>query len=237
MSDENLALTFDILDKLGISTDSAGTATLFSRLVQIAGYTDTLKTLLGTANPASGDLTTTFKALKLIADYVDTLEAKTGANTDGAGTTTLFARLTQIAQYTDTIETIIGPLLDAANPTGSANAKLAAVLQRLGGGTPNIFNQAVLTSNLEASPSTILNITGSGAILGFSAKPPGWNQYMRIVIDGVERFNGMLKAQGDDYRVLFGPLKFNTSFFVSSYMDSSEPLDASYLCTFLTGVA
>jgi len=171
--------------------------------------------------------------LILIVDILD----KLGLNTDAAGASTLFARLVQIAGYTDTLETIIGTTSASASVTGSVNAKLAAVLQRLGGGTPNIFNQAILTSNIQASPSTILNITGSGVVLGLSAKPPGWNQYMRIVIDGVEKFNGMLMAQGNDYRVLFGPLKFSTSFFVSSYMDSSEPLNASYLCTFLTGVA
>ncbi len=66
-------------------------------LDQVLAYVDTLETLLGTANPASGDLTTVFKGLKLIADYVDTLESNLGTTGDAANAAgTVLARLAEL---------------------------------------------------------------------------------------------------------------------------------------------
>lgn len=75
---------------------------------------------LGYNTEAAGTLTT-FQRLAQIA-------GKLGANTDGAGTSTVFARLAQIAAYVDTVETALGQTSDAANASGSANAKLAYLI-------------------------------------------------------------------------------------------------------------
>lgn len=60
MSDEQLVLLIDLLDKLGYNTEAGGSGTVFQRLAQIAGYTDqvegfvdTLESNLGTTGDAA----------------------------------------------------------------------------------------------------------------------------------------------------------------------------------------
>lgn len=178
--------------KVGTNADAAGTSTLFARLAQIAGYTDTLETLIGTASPTSGDLTTVFKGLKLIADYVDELESRltaaragyldylnnlntrltdtragkldlVGTTGDAAGTGSIFARLAQIAGYTDTVETALGQTGDAANATGSANAKLAYLINNVGPTTPQIADLYVASATSNTY-YTACNISGRGLL-------------------------------------------------------------------------
>lgn len=218
-----LSQVLDLINKTGKNSDVAGTLTLFARLAQIAGYTDTLETLLGTANPASGDLTTLFRAAKL-------LDTKLGTNADAAGTATLFARLAQIAGYTDTLETSLGQTGDAANATGSANAKLAALLQRVGGGSTNATYFTSGSAGFAAnSTTTILNISGNGLFCGIysflGGSFPlsvlyGTGSGLKIFIDGVLYFDGVaissnlytasgLLPQGEGF--LLEPKEFNSS--------------------------
>ncbi len=73
MTDEQLVLLIDILDKLGYSAEAAGSGTVFQRLAQIAGYTDQVE------------------------GYVDTLETNLGTTGDAANAAgTVLARLAEL---------------------------------------------------------------------------------------------------------------------------------------------
>lgn len=270
--DENLILLLDLLDKMGYSGEAAGAATMFQNM-------ERLNALIGTANPASGDLLTLFKGLKLISDYVDTIEAKLGLNSDAAGTTTLFARLAQIAGYTDqvegyvdTVEALLGTAnpasggtdtlfkylwtvqdkvndtqvnrvgsnSDAASTTGSANAKLAALLQRTGGGTPNIF----VSQTTSTTYSTLCTIAGSGMLLSaglcYAQSTGGLN--MRITIDGVQRFSGTIAVAGssstDNVGIICGQIRFSSSLLIEiAQITASTTYPCAGIATVLTGVA
>jgi hypothetical protein len=115
-----LATLEDILAFIGQSSDPAGTATLFARLVQIANFTDSLESLIGSASPSTGGTDTLFKFIKQVNDAVNSNGTKIGSNTDVAGTGTVFARLAQIAGYTDSVEGLIG----TANPTTGDSSSL-----------------------------------------------------------------------------------------------------------------
>lgn len=100
---------------------------------------DNVNAKVGTANPASGDLTTLFKGLKLIADYVDTLEAIVGSNADASSAAgSVHAKLKDVKAAV----TAIKPL-----PTGT--------LQWGGTGTSEKAN-------------TVLNISGAGWLISIS---------------------------------------------------------------------
>lgn len=210
MSDENLILLIDILDKMGTTgdpanadgtvlarlaelltnrltseragkldligtaADAAGTSTLFARLAQIAGYTDTVESTLA-------NLSTSAQAAAIIA-YVDELETRLtaaraakldnallntmwtdaragkldliGAAADAAGTTSLFARLAQIADYVDTLETKLGLNTDAAGTT-----TLFARLAQIAGYTDQVEGYV---DTLEANLGAINPPFGSG---------------------------------------------------------------------------
>jgi hypothetical protein len=123
-----LSMLEDILSLIGQSSDPAGTATLFSRLVQIANFTDSLESLIGSASPSTGGTDTLFKFLKQINDYVDTLETSIGtANPSVGGTDTLFKFLKQINDYVDTLETSIG----SANPSSGGTDTLFKFLKQI----------------------------------------------------------------------------------------------------------
>lgn len=208
-----LAHIIQTLNVLGKSTDVAGTGNVFSYLKrlegfvdqvegyadQVEGYTDQVEGLIGTASPAAGDLTTLFRGLKLIADYVDTLETKVGTNADAAGTLTIFARLAQIAAYvdtleaglttltgyTDTLEANVGSNADVASSTGSAHAKLKDLKTALS----TIKSLPAGSLQISTVPSTdvtntLLNITGSGWLLG--AGGSGGNFAININSSGIK---------------------------------------------------
>lgn len=170
-------------------------------LDQVLAYVDTLEALVGTANPASGDLLTLFKGLKLIADYVDTLETKVGTNADAAGTNTLFARLAQIAGYTDqvegyvdtlesvlgTVNTSVGSNADASSSSGSVHAKLKDLksytveVHTIGQGNYN--NMA----SVAGTWYTVINVTGKGKLFHVAAYAPVSDNgfiHLKITIDG-----------------------------------------------------
>lgn len=230
-------------------------------LDQVLAYVDTLETLLGTMSPAAGDLTTVFRGLKLIADYVDTLETKLGINTDTAGTSTVFSRLAQIAGYIDTLETSLGQTGDAASATGSANAKLAAMLQRLGGGTRNLTTYWTGLGFPATSTTTMLSVSGTGILYGlYSLNASGFmiagvygtNYYsgLKITIDDLVYFDGpsiaatmgsgggaaaLLQETG----FLLMPKKFNTSLLLQ-WINADTQLhipNAGAIIEYITGVA
>lgn len=180
-------------------------------LDQVLAYVDTLETLIGTANPASGDLTTLFKGLKLIADYVDTLEAKLGLNTDAAGTSTVFARLAQIAGYTDQVEGFtdalesnLGTTGDAANASGTVLARLAELLNnRL---TVTRVNKLDLirsckyfrfadyynASSVDNQWYTVCDVSGAGRLFSVSFAPNNLEASIRVTIDGdIQTWTGL----------------------------------------------
>jgi len=133
---------------------------------------DAVKVLIGDANPASGDLLTLFKGLKLIADYVDTLETKVGTNTDGAGTGSIFARLAQIAGYVDsvegyvdTLETNLGTTAQAASSSGTALQRLAYIIANYPQ-KPRTATKAGLTTT-SSSYVDLVNVSGEGSLTYF----------------------------------------------------------------------
>lgn len=131
MSDENLILLIDILDKLGINTDGAGTGTLFAHLAEIEARLTAARAL---------KLDNLDVANSVIAAYVDELESRLtaaragkldliGAVADAAGTSTLFARLQQLKEQTVPIDDIVmfGDGRDGAfNSTGNTVFSVAA---------------------------------------------------------------------------------------------------------------
>jgi len=165
--------------KVGTNADAAGTSTLFARLAQIAEYTDTLETLIGTANPSSGDLTTLFKGLKL-------METKVGLNTDGAGTSTVFARLAQIVGYVDTVESLIG----TANPASGGTNTLFNYMKKIDDKSLVQTRQFYRTEVTIAPSSltTVLDITGKGLLLGIvgfaNSDSISYTYRIRLTIDG-----------------------------------------------------
>lgn len=255
-----LKLIADYVDtletKVGLNNDAAGTTTLFARLAQIAGYVDQVE---GYTDTVESSLATVQTDLATIKGYTDTLETKLGLNTDAAGTTTTFARLAQVAGYVDTLETLVGTadpatgdlttlfkglklLADrtgingsAADPTGAINAKLAAVLQRVGGGTPNFFYASV---DLAAGTVTLCNISGSGVFLGMSSMV-GYQSNCIITIDGAQRYSGPFSWGGSSSTtggsILHGPMRFSSSLVITLSSDSGY---MNYVnATVLTGVA
>jgi hypothetical protein len=254
-----LANAIQIINRVGTSADGSGIATLFGKLAavladtalikgytdQVEGYVDSLESLVGTASPASGDLTTLFRGLKLIVDYVDTLETKIGLNNDAAGTTTLFARLAQIAGYTDqvegyvdtveaglitvladlvtvkgytdTLETNVGSNADASSATGSAHAKLKDVKAAVG------LIKALPTGAAQwggfgtsAQPNTALNISGSGWLYAVCAGGSyDSGQVISIQIDG-----GTVRSSGSPSWA-FMPVRFASSLLVKGSVATS----------------
>ena len=98
----------------------------------------------------------------------------------------------------------IGSTSDAASPTGSANAKLAALLTRLGNGTPNFYS--VATNG--AANVTLCNISGSGILLSLhvasvwqtvSGSTPGNSCTATITIDGTQQFNSSIAQTVNGY--------------------------------------
>jgi len=136
MSDENLILLLDILDKLGINTEGAGTGTLFAHLAELearltagrAGKLDFLDT-------AISSLSTSAQAVAILA-YVDELESRLTATrggyldklqylcttdySDAPGTETVHGKLGRMGAGTYDFNTIFGALRHiAANYIGA----------------------------------------------------------------------------------------------------------------------
>ncbi|KJR97942.1 MAG: hypothetical protein VR68_11565 [Peptococcaceae bacterium BRH_c4a] len=108
MTDEQLVLLIDILDKLGYNTETAGTLTAFQRLTQIAEYVDTLETNLGTTGDAANAAGTVLARLAELltnrltaarAGYLDAAvssratSASIGTSADGRATNTVMGWL------------------------------------------------------------------------------------------------------------------------------------------------
>lgn len=131
---------------------------------------DAIAALVGTANPAVGDLTTIFRGLKLIADYVDTLETVLGATGDAAAATgTVEARLAEL--LTNRLTTARGGKLDLVGNTGDAagTGSLFARLAQIAGYTDGVEAALGTTADAAAAGGTAL---ARLAYLAGKANPP-----------------------------------------------------------------
>lgn len=132
------AMIGTINTKLGTNTDPLGTTTIFAWFAKVNDY-----------------LTNTINAT------LNTINTKIGTNTDPSGTTTLFARLASIVSG-------LGATGDAASPTGSANAKLAEVLNRIPQNSVSVqYGSITITAPSTSGTFTISPVnTGSSVVMG-----------------------------------------------------------------------
>jgi hypothetical protein len=158
-----LAQALEILKRVGKSGDAAGAATLFARLAQVAGYTDTLEAILGLTNEAAN------------------------------GTGDIMQRLAQLILYTDTVEGVIGTNADAAATNASIWAMLKTLNQSTAKvdksacipfGTPGAF--VALTNVYQ----TLQSITGKGFLDTTNLVGATAINTLRITVDGVVKFEG-----------------------------------------------
>jgi len=142
-----------------------------------------------------------------------------------------------LAALLNTANSNLGTTSDAASPTGSANAKLAALLGRLGSATPSIINQATA---IGTSATTILSLTGPGIIslllLECTLSSSVYITNVTITQDGSQIYNGNpTTVYNTTYtgwtNFINSLVKFNSSFTVvaTSYSSGSYGIIAQYV--------
>jgi len=137
-----------------------------------------------------------------------------------------------LAALLNTANSNLGTTSDAASATGSANAKLAALLQEQSGGTLQLF--AVATNSTTAV--TLCNISGtSGIFCGISG---GFNSsaypIVSIVVDGTTIVNAYSLEIASPLALPIN-LKFNSSLQIT-FASSSSTYSVGMAAAVRTGV-
>lgn len=109
------------------------------------------------------------------------------------------------------------------------SAAISTVLARLGGGTKNIFNSAILVGT---TATTILSVTGSGVLFAFSGSSSLTN--VTITVDGTVIYNAAtVQDRYLSYTLVDGFLRFNSSLTITAIANSST---YNFFAYYLTGV-
>lgn len=157
-------VTLDAVKALiGATGDAAGIGSIFARLAQIAGYTDSVEGTLAT-------LSTSAQAAAILA-YVDELEARLTATRAG---------------YLDRLDAAISSRASATDYT-AARASRLDYIQNWAGKTPQFASYQVVG---QGTWQTVLNVAGAGFLLSLCQLNPAG--ILKITIDGVERLNRAL---------------------------------------------
>lgn len=129
-------------------------------LDQVLAYVDTLETLIGTANPVSGGSDTLFHYLYAAQSYLNGSVGIPGLGQQG----------------------------DAANAAGSANAKLAYIINNY-----KKPEQAYIGSYTTSSTTlqTALSVSGSGTLIGIAISCPSGTPRLKITLDGTVVLDGI----------------------------------------------
>lgn len=221
-----IAQLAQLLTETGTTGDGVAVASLFGRLANLGLTTD--------AASSNGN------ALQRLANLVAVVGQ---INDAGNAAGSVNAKVVDVKNYlantiyayeTGTLQPGIGAQGDAALATGSANAKLAALLQRVGGGTPGFLYQNI---SIGTTATTILSISGTGILYYLAHSSNSFNSFI-ITVDGVQRFNitsapNLSTAQ--PIPVLIGPLRFGTSLLVTATNASAG--SGWFYGNYLTGVA
>ncbi len=119
------------LDLVGTTSDSAGTTTLFARLAQIAGYTDTVETNLGTTAEAASSIGTALQRLAYIINNIPILAnvayasdtVRMSANTERSTTSTVQVL---VKRFVVTVAGSVRVYMELKNSVGGGGIKTYA---------------------------------------------------------------------------------------------------------------
>jgi len=110
------------------------------------------------------------------------------------------------------INSSVGGVADSASTSGSVNAKISALLERLGSGTPNL----VTAYTDSTTPVTLCNVSGSGMLWMIKTRESDLSDQVLVtlIVDGITKFTD-LQFSSDTNSLMIAPISFSSSLVIT----------------------
>lgn len=207
---------------------------------------DQVKALIGASGDPAGILTLFAHMAELEArltatraGYLDKLSGAAIGTDPGVGLGSNSSVMAMLRYAVDWITNVGGWTDELESRLTATRAAKLDYLDRLGGGTINIFRQTVSINN---SPTTILSVAGSGILWSYFQRLTAGSfliNNMTITIDGVQKYNrdpNYIATPEMAEPIIMGPIKFNTSLLITATLNTAGPIGMQSEITYQTGV-